>query len=162
MNKWLNDLKNTSFYFSDKFNEISLTTEVNKDDDIEEESVLENCLPMNSAYSAFLRYYFSQKNHFLPQNYVNHPFYSNYEPLYTTWGVDFIGTVDYIWFLMKFLRILHFWSFLEFLHFSRFLSFLSFSSFSRFLIFLSFCIFLSFLSFLRFLRFLRFLSFLRF
>jgi len=111
LNKWLNDLKNTSFYFSDKFNEISLTTEVNNYDDMEEESILENRLLMNSAYSTFLRYYFSQKNHFLPQNYVNHPFYSNYEPLYTTWGVDFIGTVDYIWFFNEIFEIYRFFEF---------------------------------------------------
>lgn len=99
MNNWINDIKSTSFYFTDKFNQISLSIEnYNGSRQMEEEDqILQSNLFLNSAYSSFLKYYFSQKNTFSLKTFIDHPFYSNNEPLYTTWGLDFIGTVDYIW-----------------------------------------------------------------
>ena len=100
MRHWLNEMKSTSFYFTDKFNQISLTTENYTHHDImEEEPFLQSNLFLTSAYSSFLKYYFSQKNMFMLKAFIDHPFYSNFEPLYTTWGLDFIGTVDYIWYI---------------------------------------------------------------
>jgi len=94
--KWLSELNSTQFMFTQKFTEISLSNIFsNGSEDLN--PILKNSLYLNSAYSSFLKFYFSQSNHFTPKTFISHPFYSNYEPLYTTWGVDFIGTVDYIW-----------------------------------------------------------------
>lgn len=92
---WVSELNSTQFMFTEKFNEITLSNVFTNV--AQENPILNNGLYLNSAYSSFLKYYFSQSKHFKPKNLIQHPFYSNYEPLYTSWGHDFIGTVDYIW-----------------------------------------------------------------
>lgn len=63
----------------------------------EENTILKKNLNLFSAYAKFLKYYYTQASPNKEKNSANHPFYSNFEPFYTTWGTDFIGTVDYIW-----------------------------------------------------------------
>lgn len=98
MKKWIPILKSIKYQFDfENMNRINLLCNDSNECALNEDDFeIHNPITLKSAYSSFHRFYYSQSNLVFPSE-ISHPPYSNFEPFYTSWGKEFIGTVDYIW-----------------------------------------------------------------
>ena len=111
LTKWIPILKSIKYQFDfENINKINLLCDSNECDLKEDDFEINNPIILKSAYSTFHRFYYSQSNLVFPCE-ISHPPYSNFEPFYTSWGKEFIGTVDYIWlfcFYLVYIDVIYF------------------------------------------------------